>query len=95
MVYAISINPPEVHAHPHVFAVQRLNIVFDDKGLAGIKVYWKFDDMFANMIAEDHDINHNGKLEASEIITVKEKAFSFISEYSYFSFIRIDSAIAT
>ncbi len=90
MFYAISVNLPEVNAHPHVFAVQQLNIVFDDKGLAGIGVRWKFDDMFANMIAEDHDVNRNGKLEANEIIAVREKAFSFISEYNYFNFIKID-----
>lgn len=67
--------------------MQRLNVVFDEKGLAGIKVRWKFDDMFA----EDHDLNRNGKLEAGEVIKIKEKAFSFISEHSYFTFIKIDN----
>jgi ABC-type uncharacterized transport system substrate-binding protein len=81
----------EVLAHPHVFIVQRLNVVFDEKGLSGIKVRWKFDDMFASMIAEDHDLNRNGKLEAGEVQEVKEKAFSFISEHSYFTFIKIDN----
>lgn len=82
---------PEVKAHPHVFIVQRLNVIFDDKGLAGIKVRWKFDDMFASMIAEDHDKNRNGQFEPGEIQTVKEKAFSFISEHSYFTFVKIDN----
>jgi ABC-type uncharacterized transport system substrate-binding protein len=81
----------EAQAHPHVFIVQRLNVVFDGKGLAGIKVRWKFDDMFASMIAEDHDLNRNGKFEPAEIQTVKEKAFSFISEFSYFTFITIEN----
>jgi ABC-type uncharacterized transport system substrate-binding protein len=67
-----------------------LNAVFDEKGLAGIKVSWKFDDMFASMIAEDHDANQNGVLEPDEVSEVKEKAFSYISEFSYFSYIRID-----
>lgn len=85
------IRLPDAHAHPHVFIVQRLNVVFDEKGLAGIKVLWKFDDMFASMIAEDHDLNRNGKFEASEVQEVKEKAFSLISEHSYFTFIKIDN----
>ena len=91
MLDAIGLPLPEAQAHPHVFIVQRLNVVFDDKGLAGIMVRWKFDDMFASMIAEDHDVNRNGKLEANEIKVVKEKAFSFISEYNYFIFIKIDN----
>ena len=81
---------PEAVAHPHVFIVQRLNVVFDDKGLSGIRVRWKFDDMFASMIAEDHDVNRNGKLEAEEVAVVREKAFSYIKEYGYFSFIVIE-----
>ncbi|MDY6844218.1 MAG: DUF1007 family protein [Thermodesulfobacteriota bacterium] len=85
------IRLPGTHAHPHVFIVQRLNVVFDEKGLAGIKVCWKFDDMFAGMITEDYDLNRNGKFEANEVQEIKEKAFSFTSEYSYFTFIKIDN----
>jgi ABC-type uncharacterized transport system substrate-binding protein len=88
---AIGLPLSEALSHPHVFIVQRLNVVFDDKGLAGIKVRWKFDDMFASMIAEDHDLNRNGKFETNEIKAVKEKAFSFISKYNYFIFIKIDN----
>jgi ABC-type uncharacterized transport system substrate-binding protein len=85
------IRLPVAQAHPHVFVVQRLDVVFDAKGLAGIKVRWKFDDMFASMIAEDHDLNRNGKFEAGEVRKIKEKAFSFISEHSFFTFIKIDN----
>ncbi len=81
---------PAVQAHPHTFIVQRLQVVFDDKGVAGIKVRWKFDDMFASMIAEDHDINRNGTLEANEVKRIKEKAFAFIGAHSYFTFIKIN-----
>ena len=88
---AIFLNLSVVHAHPHVFVVQRLDILFDDGGLAGIKVRWEFDDMFANMIAEDHDVDRDGQLEAKEVRSVKEKAFSFTSEYNYFHFIKIDN----
>ena len=90
IIWPIMIPVQEAQAHPHVFIVQRLDVVFDDKGLAGIRVRWIFDDMFASMIAEDHDINRNGKLEANEIQAVKEKAFSFIAEQNYFIFIKID-----
>ena len=88
----IFIAMPIVHAHPHVFIVQRLDVAFDNKGLAGIKVHWEFDDMFASMIAEDHDVNRNGKFEANEIKNIKAKAFSYISEHSYFTFIKINDA---
>ena len=90
-VWAYQIQIPKAVAHPHIFISQQLNLVFNDDGLAGIKVSWKFDDMFASMIAKDHDKNQNGKFETNEIQTVKEKAFSFISEHSYFTFIKIEN----
>jgi ABC-type uncharacterized transport system substrate-binding protein len=80
----------KVDAHPHLFIVQRLDVAFDNKGLSGIRVIWKMDDMFAEMVAEDYDANKNGVLEPEEVAMVKEKAFSYISEYDYFSFIKID-----
>jgi ABC-type uncharacterized transport system substrate-binding protein len=50
---------------------QRLTVIFDEMGLAGIRVRWKFDDMFAGMIAEDFDINRNGRLDPEEVIAVQ------------------------
>jgi ABC-type uncharacterized transport system substrate-binding protein len=79
-----------VIAHPHVFIVQRLEIVFDNQGLAGFEVEWHFDEMFSNMIAMDYDQNRNNTLEPAEVAVVKEKAFSYIAEYDYFIFVKID-----
>ncbi len=79
-----------VIAHPHIFIVQRLNIMFDDQGLAGFGVEWHFDEMFSSMIAADYDQNQNSSLEPAEVAMLKEKAFSYIAEYDYFIFVKID-----
>jgi ABC-type uncharacterized transport system substrate-binding protein len=81
----------KAQAHPHVFIVQRLHVVFDDNGMAGIRVIWKMDDMFASMIAEDHDVDKNGQLDAGEVESVKQNAFMFIGEHNFFTFITIDN----
>jgi len=75
-------------SHPHVFIVQRIRIVFDDNGLAGFKIQWNFDDMFASMIAGDYDKNQNGTLEENEIKLIKKEAFSYLANYNYFTFIK-------
>jgi len=79
-----------VLAHPHVFIIQHLEIVFDDQGLAGFKIHWEFDDMFASMIAGDYDKNQNSILESAEVAAIKENAFSYTSNQDYFTFIKID-----
>ncbi len=77
-------------AHPHVFIDQHVKIVFDDKGLAGFTIQWKFDDMFTSMIVGDFDKNKNGDFDENEVAKIKKEAFSYVSEYNYFAFIKID-----
>jgi len=79
-----------VWAHPHIFMVQRIGFLFDEKGLAGFKMQWKFDEMFSSMITGDYDRNQNGRLEADEVTEIREKAFSYISNYNYFTFVKIN-----
>ncbi|MCK5312904.1 MAG: DUF1007 family protein [Desulfobacteraceae bacterium] len=78
------------HAHPHVFISQKIEIVFDEKGLAGFNMEWEFDDMFTSMILGDYDVNKNQILEKNEVATIKEKAFSYLSNSNYFTFIKIE-----
>jgi len=77
-------------SHPHVFIAQRIKIVFDDQGLAGFNIHWSFDDMFTSMIVGDYDKNQNEVLEKSEIALIKKEAFSYVSNYNYFTFVKID-----
>lgn len=77
-------------AHPHVFIEQKTTIIFDDKGLAGFKIHWKFDEMFSVMIGEDFDTDKNNILDKTEIATIKEKAFGYIATHNYYLHIKID-----
>jgi ABC-type uncharacterized transport system substrate-binding protein len=86
----LNLNGQKLYAHPHVFIVQRINLVFDDQGLAGFKMRWGFDEMFSSMIAGDYDRNRNGRFESEEVQTVKKIAFNYIANYNYFTFIKID-----
>ena len=76
-------------SHPHVFIENTLTIVFDQKGMAGVRVKWVFDELFSSMITEDYDKNHNGNLENYEIRIIKEKAFSNLKNFDFFTFIEI------
>ena len=79
-----------LNAHPHVFIANRIQVVFDDKGVAGFKVFWAFDDMFSAMIAQDFDNNKDGTLNNEEIKTIKEKAFAYIAPHNYYIHIKIN-----
>ena len=79
------------HAHPHVFIAQNTRVLFDEKGMAEIKIRWTFDEMFSVMILEDFDSNRDKVLDTMEIQTIKEKAFGYIASHNYYIHIKIDN----
>lgn len=90
LAFLIILVPLPGIPHPHVFISQRTGFVFDDKGLAGFRVNWTFDEMFSVMISEDFDSDHNQALDTEEVAVIKEKAFGYIAPYNYYIHIRID-----
>jgi len=89
-LWFIFIGAQAVRAHPHVFIEQETKMIFDDKGLAGVKIHWKFDEMFSSMIGEDFDTDKNSILDKNEVATIKEKAFGYIAPHNYYIHMKID-----
>ena len=89
IVFVVFVHVPVLAPHPHVFLYNSIKVVFDEKGLAGFEVKWVFDEMFSNMIIHDFDKNRNGKFETDEIGEIKKGAFSNLSNFDYFTHIKI------
>jgi len=62
-------------SHPHAFIDNKLTMIFDNEGFAGIRVEWVFDEFFSSMITGDYDRNQNNILENSEIDAIEKEAF--------------------
>ncbi|WP_462325323.1 DUF1007 family protein [Desulfoplanes sp.] len=89
LVCLVLLMPYPAAAHPHVYVDARVDVVFDDAGLAGFKVSWVFDEMFSNMIAYDFDTNGDHRFDPGEVEGVRTGAFSNLREFGYFTHIRI------
>lgn len=77
-------------AHPHVFVYTSVNVVFDEKGLAGFQLRWRFDEMFSSTILLDFDRNGNKSFEPPEIEKLKADAFANLCHFNYFTHIKIN-----
>jgi len=86
----ISFPPFFLVAHPHVFIDNRVSVLFNEKGLAGFKHEWTFDEMFSSTIIQEFDLNADGKFDEKEIKDVEKGAFSNLKEYNYFVNITIN-----
>ena len=84
--------PTRALAHPHVFIENKLDIVFDENGLAGFQVTWSFDEMFTIMVLEDILGLTDSPMETSHVPVVKQQAFDHLREDDYFTKVCINKA---
>ena len=76
-----------VFAHPHVFMDTRIEVAYDEAGVAGFWVIWRFDKVFTASILMDFDRDKDERLSLTEVAQVEAKAFSNLVNYSYFVYV--------
>ncbi|SHK57026.1 Protein of unknown function [Desulfatibacillum alkenivorans DSM 16219] len=82
--------PSLVSAHPHVFVENKIEIVFDEAGLAGFRSTWVFDEMFTIVILEDMLEISDYAMKPEHIPMIKEQAFDHLKEHHYFTEISVN-----
>jgi len=80
-------------SHPHVFVDAELTIVFDEKGLAGFRQRWLFDEMFSSTMLSNFDKDSDHMLNVHEIGEIKKGGFNNLRNYGYFTHILIDGTL--
>lgn len=71
-------------AHPHVFIDYAVAVLFDDAGIAGLRLTWTFDEMYSSMLFQDYTSHPRGALGAADIKSLEEGAFKATADYHYF-----------
>ena len=89
LFFFLSLLPTLSWSHPHVFIHNSVNVFFDEKGLAGFRICWVFDEMFSSMIIQDFDRNGNSRFEPAEMGHLKKGAFYNLRKFDYFTHIKI------
>ncbi len=77
-------------AHPHVFIANVATFVFEGNKVVAVRLQWTFDSFYGEMLARDFDKNRNKKLEPDEVKEIEAKAFSNLSQFNYFTQLRVN-----
>ncbi len=80
-------------AHPHVWIDVSLELRFESQVLRSMRVTWVFDEYYSAFAVQDFDANGNGKLDAEEL-AVLDEGHKGLSEYSYFTHLKIGNGLA-
>jgi ABC-type uncharacterized transport system substrate-binding protein len=78
----------EAFSHPHVFMDTRIEVAYDDEGVSGFWITWRFDKVFTAGILMDFDRDKDERLTPDEVAQVEANAFSNLVNYNYFVYIR-------
>ena len=65
----------------------RIEVVYDDHGVEGFWITWKFDKVFTAGILMDFDLDKNERLSPGEVSVIEDRAFSNLVNYRYFVYI--------
>lgn len=79
-----------LYAHPHVFVECAATFVFDDRGLAGLRQTWRFDEMYSSMILMDLGIFGADELDRQTQDRVRAYVFDQTKSLNYFTHLFAD-----
>jgi ABC-type uncharacterized transport system substrate-binding protein len=62
-----------------------------DTSLAGVHLYWDFDEMNSAVFIEEFDVNANGRFDPDEVGAIEQGAFAAVAASNYFTAITWDT----
>jgi ABC-type uncharacterized transport system substrate-binding protein len=83
-VGAIMLAVPAAHAHPHVFAETKTEIIGRDGALEALRHVWRFDEFFSATVLLEFDKDADGKLDEAETANVAATIKRSTAEFNFF-----------
>jgi len=78
------------HAHPHVWATVRSEILVDTEGrITGVRHAWTFDEFYTAMAVQGLDTNGDGIFSKEELDPLAEVNVNSLKEFDYFTFVHV------
>ena len=78
--------PLAAHAHPHVFADARLEVVAGPDGnIQELHNVWRFDEVFSSSVLMDFDKNTNLVLDRPELEEIGRTVLASLQEFGYYT----------
>ena len=80
----------QADAHPHVFIDWRVEPQVEKGAIVGIKLYWRFDDLYSDLVLETVDRDRDRKLSPPEIELVAKRTLSNLEKGKFYTHFTVD-----
>lgn len=88
----LALWPAASQAHPHVFIKQHVAALFDQSGLVGFRLTWRFDPMYSSMMRADYVVSKAGALTPEDVKALHDKCFVDLRDEHYFTTVTVNGA---
>jgi ABC-type uncharacterized transport system substrate-binding protein len=78
-------------AHPHVFIHWHVEPQIENGGIASIKLYWRFDDFYSDMVLGTVDRDRDRKLSQPEIDALAARTLANLEKVKFYATFKLDS----
>jgi ABC-type uncharacterized transport system substrate-binding protein len=72
-------------AHPHVFIVMQMTVLYDKGAFIGVRHRWTFDEFYTAMAIEGLDSNKDGVYDREELAELAKVNVEGLKEFGYFT----------
>lgn len=84
---------PKAKAHPHVFIDASISMTFGEDSIDHLLITYAFDYMFSTDLTQRFDLDKSAAFNDAEVESIRQEAFSNLSQHSYFIHIIDDDRI--
>lgn len=79
-----------VEAHPHVFVDYAVTLLVSADRVTGVRLSWKFDDLFSGFILQEFDKDRNGTLSAAEVQRIETTHLAEFQKANYYTTLSVN-----
>jgi ABC-type uncharacterized transport system substrate-binding protein len=77
--------PIAAAAHPHIFIEHRMQLLFDQTGVTGLRMVWRFDELYSSTLRTDYTDTPKGPITANDVQSLREHHFTPVAAKHFFA----------
>jgi ABC-type uncharacterized transport system substrate-binding protein len=85
LAVAFALSPAAADAHPHIFIEHHMQLMFDQTGVVGVRMVWRFDEMYSTTLRSDYTDTPKGPITAKDVQSLREQHFAPVAAKHFFA----------
>jgi ABC-type uncharacterized transport system substrate-binding protein len=82
---ALTLLPMTAEAHPHIFIEHSMSVVFDQSGPVGLRMVWRFDELYSSTLRSDYTDTPKGPITAKDVESLRSQHFAPVASKHFFA----------